>query len=147
MKRRRISGRRSENHFRRERSDDRKYVCVSQAKEKQASKKFYNKCSENSRSQIVFRTDIFRKLTLGAPEILIISHFRVPPGLLHQTEVESGGFWDSEVVCLASRRPLFAWVPSAQQMTSEHLFKHTAWLDKILIIKQNLAPLDFRCKH
>ena len=30
--------------------------------------KFYNKCSENSRSQIVFRTDIIRKLTLGAPE-------------------------------------------------------------------------------
>ena len=30
--------------------------------------KFYNKCSENSRAQIVFRTDIFRKLTLGAPE-------------------------------------------------------------------------------
>ena len=28
---------------------------------------FYNKRSENSRSQIVFRTDIFRKLTLGAP--------------------------------------------------------------------------------
>ena len=35
--------------------------------EKQASKKFYNKCSENSRSQIVLRTDVFRKLTLGAP--------------------------------------------------------------------------------
>ena len=34
----------------------------------QASKKFYNKCSENSRSQIVFRTDIFGKLALGAPE-------------------------------------------------------------------------------
>ena len=33
----------------------------------QASKKFYNKCSENSRAQIVFRTDIFRKLTFGAP--------------------------------------------------------------------------------
>ena len=33
-------------------------------KERQASKKFYNKCSENSRSQIVFRTDIFRKLRL-----------------------------------------------------------------------------------
>ena len=31
--------------------------------------KFYNKCSENSRSQIVFRTNIFRKLTLGAPEL------------------------------------------------------------------------------
>ena len=27
----------------------------------------YNKCSENSRSQIVSRTDIFRKLTWGAP--------------------------------------------------------------------------------
>ena len=29
---------------------------------------FTKKCSENSRSQIVFRTDIFRKLTLGAPD-------------------------------------------------------------------------------
>ena len=28
-------------------------------------------CSENSRSQIVFRTDIFRKLTLGAPEYTV----------------------------------------------------------------------------
>ena len=35
---------------------------------RQASKKFYNKCFENSRSQIVFRTDIFRKLTLGAAD-------------------------------------------------------------------------------
>ena len=26
-----------------------------------------NKCSDNSRSQIVFRTDIFQKLSLGAP--------------------------------------------------------------------------------
>ena len=31
--------------------------------------KILNKCSENSRSQIVFRTDIFRKLTLGAPDL------------------------------------------------------------------------------
>ena len=31
---------------------------------RQASKKFYNKCSENSGSEIVFRTDILRKLTL-----------------------------------------------------------------------------------
>ena len=31
------------------------------------NEKFYNKCSENSRSQIVFQTDVFRKLTLGAP--------------------------------------------------------------------------------
>ena len=30
-------------------------------------KRFYHKCSENSRSQTVFRTDIFRKLSLGAP--------------------------------------------------------------------------------
>ena len=36
--------------------------------ERQASKKFYHKCSKNARSQIVFRTDIFRKLSLGAPE-------------------------------------------------------------------------------
>ena len=28
----------------------------------------HNKCCENSRSQIVFRTDIFRKSTLGAPD-------------------------------------------------------------------------------
>ena len=32
------------------------------------ARNFYNKYYENSRSQIVFRTDIFRKLTLGAPE-------------------------------------------------------------------------------
>ena len=37
--------------------------------ERQASKKFYNKYSENSRYQIVFRTDIFQKRTLGAPEV------------------------------------------------------------------------------
>ena len=30
----------------------------------------YNKCSENSRSQMVFRTDIFRKLRLSAPDDL-----------------------------------------------------------------------------
>ena len=32
-----------------------------------ASKKFYNKCSENSSSQIVFRTDIFPKIAVGCP--------------------------------------------------------------------------------
>ena len=31
------------------------------------ARNFANKCSENSRSQIFFRTHIFRKLTLGAP--------------------------------------------------------------------------------
>ena len=44
------------------------FLNVRKSQERQASKKFYNKCSENSRSQIVFRTDIFRKLTLGAPD-------------------------------------------------------------------------------
>ena len=34
------------------------------------SKKVNNKCFENSRSQIVFRTDSFHKLSLGAPERL-----------------------------------------------------------------------------
>ena len=35
--------------------------------------KFYNKCSENSRSQIVFRTDIFPKIAVGCPWILFLS--------------------------------------------------------------------------
>ena len=39
--------------------------------ERQTSKKFNNKCSENSRSRIVFRTDNFQKLSLGAPNILV----------------------------------------------------------------------------
>ena len=33
----------------------------------------FNKCSENSRCQIVFRIDIFRKLSLGAPDSML--HF------------------------------------------------------------------------
>ena len=37
------------------------------SQERQASKKFYNKCSENSSSQIVFRTDIFPKIAVGYP--------------------------------------------------------------------------------
>ena len=46
------------------------FLDAGKSKERQASKKFYEKCSENSRYQIVFRTDIFRKLSLGAPEYL-----------------------------------------------------------------------------
>ena len=34
---------------------------------RQARNIYCNKSSENSRSQIIFRTDIFRKLTLDAP--------------------------------------------------------------------------------
>ena len=41
---------------------------VRKSYEWQTGKKFYNKSSENSRSQIVFRTDIFWKLSLGAPD-------------------------------------------------------------------------------
>ena len=36
--------------------------------------KFYNKCSENSRSQMVFRTAIFQKLTLGTPDYSLALH-------------------------------------------------------------------------
>ena len=41
----------------------------------EASKKFYDKSSENSRSQIVLRTDIFRKLTLIAPGDIRFSEY------------------------------------------------------------------------
>ena len=34
----------------------------------EAGKQENNKFSENSRSQIVFRTDIFQKLSFGAPD-------------------------------------------------------------------------------
>ena len=53
------------------------------------SNKFYNKCFENSRSQIVFRTDIFPKLTLGAPEVgvLVLSHFVKPVALCNKKAV------------------------------------------------------------
>ena len=56
------------------------------------SNKFYNKCSENSRSQIVFRTDIFQKLTLGAHDksLIIIYHVTFSSNLnfiLHMTLV------------------------------------------------------------
>ena len=37
---------------------------------RQAGKKYYKKCSENSRSQIVFRTDIFRQYLLLRTDIL-----------------------------------------------------------------------------
>ena len=41
------------------------------------ARNFYYNGSENSRSQIVFRTDIFRKLTLGAPEVEPFSFFHL----------------------------------------------------------------------
>ena len=45
----------------------REETLATQAKERQASKKFYNNWSENSRSQIVFRTDIVPKIVVGCP--------------------------------------------------------------------------------
>ena len=39
------------------------------------AKKVYNKCSANSKSQIVFRTDVFRKLSLGAPDLITTTVF------------------------------------------------------------------------
>ena len=48
---------------------------VKKSQERQASKKFNNKCSKNSRSQIVFRTGIFRKWTLGAPGSNFLAFF------------------------------------------------------------------------
>ena len=44
------------------------FLDVRKSQERQTSKNFWKKCSENFRSQIGFRTDIFRKLSLGAPE-------------------------------------------------------------------------------
>ena len=41
----------------------------------EGKQEIYNKCSENSRSQIVFRTDISRKLTLGAPAVTLAIFF------------------------------------------------------------------------
>ena len=41
------------------------------SQERQASKKFNNKCYENSRSQIIFRTDIFQNSSLGAPYVFL----------------------------------------------------------------------------
>ena len=41
------------------------------------------KCLENSRSQMAFRTDIFRKLTLGAP-VCTARKEECPQLLLHQ---------------------------------------------------------------
>ena len=40
---------------------------VQKSQESQGTKKFYNKFSENSRSKIVFRTDILPKIVFGCP--------------------------------------------------------------------------------
>ena len=55
--------------------------CLQKSQMRQASKNFYNKCSKNSISQIVFRTDIFQKLPLVAPESLL-SAFNILVGVL-----------------------------------------------------------------
>ena len=44
------------------------YFRCSQTLGEAVKQEIYNKCSKDCRSQIVFRRDIFRKLTLGAPD-------------------------------------------------------------------------------
>ena len=63
------------------------FLDVRKSQERQTSKKFYSKCSENSRSRIILRTDVFRKLTLGAPDFShrIIRPFAYNQSLQHPT--------------------------------------------------------------
>ena len=49
----------------------------------------FNKCSENSRSQIVFRTDIFRKLSLGAPDYYMTLRSECRGRILREEKVNS----------------------------------------------------------
>ena len=49
----------------------------------------FNKCSENSRSQIVFRTDIFRKLSLGAPDYYMTLRSECRGRILREEKVKS----------------------------------------------------------
>ena len=58
----------------------------------EASKQeIYNKCSENSRSEIVFRTDIFLKLALGAPDWVFHTQLEPVKTPFHSSNVPSGG--------------------------------------------------------
>ena len=69
---------------------------------------FPNKCSENSRSQIVFRTDIFRKLTLGAPERLWVAS-------VHQAFFLKFELFSSKVVSEEFFRRIFKASPLTNQ--------------------------------
>ena len=66
--------------------------------------KNYDKCSENSRSQIVFRTDIFRKLSLGAPDYTLqYKHLSVcDSSLRYRSHTEI-------TVLLCERKPFPMW--------------------------------------
>ena len=76
------------------------FLDVRKSWEGQTSKKFYNKCSENSRFQIVFRTDIFRKLTLGAPKRLACSMKASMSGLLMSHREKISSMWHFQTVVL-----------------------------------------------
>jgi len=65
--------------------------------------KFYNKCSENSRSQIVFRTDIFRKLTLGVPADSLT-------GVLYKPRLQKEIKMTCRVSCQSRSAPEGVWV-------------------------------------
>ena len=58
------------------------------------ARNFATNVSKNARSQIVFRTDIFRKLTLGAPVFI--------------RELKQRRFWAMQV---NRKRELFPWLP------------------------------------
>ena len=51
---------------------------------------FYNKCSENSRSQIVLRTDIFPKIVVGCPCLVEDSRLYLPSSYIRFTSETPG---------------------------------------------------------
>ena len=74
-----------------------------------------NKCSENSRSQIVFRTDIFRRLTLGAPvQLSLYKSFRTSSFTIVYVFAEKAVLWMSALQMSGENRnhlesPLGVW--------------------------------------
>ena len=78
-------------------------------KGRQASKKFYNKCSENSRSEIVFRTDIFQKLTLGAPVLSF------PFACVRQCSIDENLSVSKTIVNFAGNKPTFYQLKTFEQ--------------------------------
>ena len=81
------------------------FLDVRKSQERQASKKRYDKCSENSRSQIVFRTDIFRKLSLGAPVIYVVPLLNGQPQSATCRYSEGGRLWQFQLAVIGTFYP------------------------------------------
>ena len=81
------------------------FLDVRKSQERQASKKRYDKCSENSRSQIVFRTDIFRKLSLGAPVIYVVPLLNGQPQTATCRYSEGGRLWQFQLAVISTFYP------------------------------------------